>query len=218
MRLLPSSVFCLRLRTSLMLVALLVLLSLLRCQHSPLFVTSQSSPSSWLFLWRRTRALRGGKGMCSSQKSGGEGESCHLAKPSGALYVSDLHVSTCSKYNPLAFVDERGELWLPEGETGERERRGKRDFSWKCLHLSLIRTERLQRPIHGSDILNIFQKAILLIALFCGHRQNLSDSLLCFYLACVTTGMFMQHPDILYEARSLNDSHSSIRNLAVNNA
>lgn len=31
------------------------------------------------------------------------GESCHLAKSSAALYASDLHVSTCSKYNPPGF-------------------------------------------------------------------------------------------------------------------
>lgn len=59
------------------------------------------------------------------------GESCHLAKPSGALYASDLHVSTCSKYNPLAFVDEPWAIRLPEGETGrgerERDRGGKRE-------------------------------------------------------------------------------------------
>lgn len=111
-------------------VAWLVLLSLLRCQHRPLFVTSQSCSefSQWLFLRRRIQAPDGGTDICSSHKSGGDGESCHLAKPSGALYVSDLHVSTCSKYNPLAFVDEAWALWLPEGETGREEHERQR---WK---------------------------------------------------------------------------------------
>lgn len=92
----------------------------LRCQHRPLFVTSEcrSEFSPWLFVPRRIRAPDGGNDICSS--SGGDGQSCHLAKPSGALYVSDLHVSTCSKYNLLAFADEPWADWLPEGETGER--------------------------------------------------------------------------------------------------
>lgn len=114
MRLPPRSFFfsCVAVRSASAMqfdpVALLVLLSLLRCQHRPLFVTSQSCSefSPWLFLWRRIQAPDGGNDICSSQKSAGDGESCHLAKPSGALYASDLHVSTCSKYNPLAFVDE----------------------------------------------------------------------------------------------------------------
>lgn len=101
---------------------LLVLLSLLRRQHRPLFVTSQSCSgfSPWPFLRRRIQAPDGGNDICSPQKSGRDGESCHLAKPSGALYASDLHVSTCSKYNPLAFVDELRALRLPEGEMGGR--------------------------------------------------------------------------------------------------
>lgn len=107
-------------------VALLVLLSLLRCQHRPLFVTSQSCSgfSPWLCLRRRIQVPDGGNDICSPQKSGGDGESCHLAKPSGALYASDLHVSTCSKYNPLAFVDELRALRLPEGEMGGGSVRG----------------------------------------------------------------------------------------------
>lgn len=44
------------------------------------------------------------------------GESYHLAKPSGALYTSDLQVSTCSKYNPWL-------LWMsPEHSEFQREK------------------------------------------------------------------------------------------------
>lgn len=150
-------------------VALLVLLSLLRCQHRPLFVTSQSCSgfSPWLCLRRCIQVPDGGNDICSPQKSGGDGESCHLAKPSGALYASDLHVSTCSKYNPLAFVDELRALRLPEGEMGgERERQ----CSWETFlckkekkedsHSGMNHTAGRQRPIHVSEIHNIFQKLI----------------------------------------------------------
>ncbi len=139
--------------------ALLVLLSLLRCQHKPLFVTSQSCSefSPWLFLWRRIQAPDGGNDICSSQKSGRDGESCHLAKPSGALYASDLHVSTCSKYNPLAFVDEPRAPWLPEGETGreerERQRWKERKLSWETFlckkHSMNLSMNHMRRPVHG---------------------------------------------------------------------
>lgn len=86
--------------------------------------------SLWLFLCRRTQVQMVEMTFCFLQERGWQrrqearGESCHLAKPSGALYASDLHMSTCSKYNLLAFVDEPWALRLPEGETrrGERER------------------------------------------------------------------------------------------------
>lgn len=100
----------------------LLLLSLHRCQHRLLFVTSQSRSdfSPWPFSAEARTSPDGGKDIGSSQEAGEDGGSCHLAKPSGALYTSDLHVSTCSKYNPPAFVDEPRALPLPEGETGER--------------------------------------------------------------------------------------------------
>lgn len=74
------------------------------------------------------------------------GESCHLAKSSGALYASDLHVSTRCKYSPLAFVDESCARWRPEGEARrarwkEGNLAGKQNSFIKCLSTHLCCSE-----------------------------------------------------------------------------
>jgi len=172
-------------------VALLVLLSLMSAQttlcHLPnLFwilatavsASAYTSPWRWewhLFLAQVWREARG----------------CHLANPSGALYASDLHVSTCSKYNLLAFVEESWSLWLPVGDTGTAEWETQ---SWKerglpGKHFCMEPTVGLQRPIH-----NVFQNSILLKAIiastFTENVMFLADSLLSFFLENFTRTMF----------------------------
>lgn len=106
----------------------LVLLSLLRCQHRPLFVTSRSFSvlSAWLFLQRCIRAPNGGKNICSSQKSGRDGERRDIwenhQEDFTHLTFTCLHAVNIT---PWFFWMSR-ECWPPEGETGrgERERQG----------------------------------------------------------------------------------------------
>lgn len=76
----------------------------LRRPHRTLFVTSKSCSESSPTPFQSRHIYKppdGGNDICSS--SGGDDESRHLANPSGALYASDLHVSTCSKYNLPCF-------------------------------------------------------------------------------------------------------------------
>lgn len=83
----------------------LIFIITLRCRYSLVFVTSKSCskspPLAFSFFFfplrRRVQAAERGNYICSSSGEDGGGGSRHLAKPSGALYVSDLHVSTCSK-------------------------------------------------------------------------------------------------------------------------
>lgn len=81
----------------------------------------------------------------------GRREARHLGKPSGGLYASDLHVSTCSKYNPLVFLDES---WVLTSRGRNRERR-----AWETGMESLawITQQGCSAPSIFSEIHNIFQ-------------------------------------------------------------
>lgn len=80
-----------------------------------------------------------------------DGKSCHLAKPSAALYTSDLHVSPCSKYNPQALVDEheRSDILRERKAWERREKEEKKQESRTRHNYRPVNVQRNSRKLES---------------------------------------------------------------------